>query len=294
MSSRMRVHLFDGTYKLFRAYYGAPPAKNAQGKEVGATRGFLRSLWSFLKTGAVTHGAYAFDTVIESFRNDLYPGYKTGEGIDPLLWAQFPLVERAAHALGLTVWSMLEFEADDGLASGARLAAADDRVEQVLICSPDKDMAQCVDGDRIVMFDRHKNLVMNAAAVVTKFGVKPASIPDWLALVGDTADGFPGVPRWGAKSASTVLALYEHLERIPKDPKLWQVKVRGAESLSASLNDHTKESLLYRKLATLRYDAKISDSVDDLVWRGARRPELEKLCAEVGDLELVSRVDRWA
>lgn len=289
----MRVHLFDGTYELFRAYYGAPPARNAQGQEVGATRAFLRSLWSFLKTGAVTHGAYSFDTVIESFRNDLYPGYKTGEGIDPDLFAQFPLVERAAHALGLTVWSMIEFEADDGLASGARLASADKRVEQVLICSPDKDMAQCVDGGRVVMFDRYKQATMDAAGVEAKFGVKPASIPDWLALVGDTADGFPGVPRWGAKSASTVLAEYEHLERIPAEAGKWSVKVRGADALAASLKEHKKESLLYRKLATLRYDAPVSKKVDDLEWHGARRAELTKLCAEVGDPDLVGRIDRW-
>lgn len=290
----MRVHLFDGTYELFRSFYGAPPAKNAQGREVGATRGFLRSLWSFLKTGAVTHGAYAFDTVIESFRNDLYAGYKTGEGIDPDLFAQFPLVERAAHALGMTVWSMIEFEADDGIASGVRLAAADKRVKQVVICSPDKDMAQCVDGDRVVMFDRHRDVVMNASGVESKFGVKPASIPDWLALVGDTADGYPGVPRWGAKSASTVLAAYERLEKIPVDSAQWTVKVRGADGLAANLAEHKQEALLFRKLATLRYDAPISTMVDELAWLGARKQELQALCQEIGESDLMGRIDRWA
>ncbi len=241
----------------------------------------------------MTHGAYAFDTVIESFRNDLYPGYKTGEGMEPDLFAQFPLAERAAHALGLTVWSMIEFEADDGLSSGARLAASDSRVEQVLICSPDKDMAQCVEGQRIVMFDRYKNVVTDEAGIEAKFGVKPSSIPDWLALVGDTADGFPGVPKWGHKSASTVLAAYEHLEKIPDDNSKWRVKVRGADALAASLRDHRKESLVYRRLATLRYDAPISKKVDDLAWLGARRDDLAALCEEIGERELMARVDRW-
>ena len=289
----MRVHFFDGTYELFRSYFGAPPSKNAAGMEVGATRGFLRSLWSFLKTGEVTHGAYAFDHVIESFRNKLFAGYKTGEGIEPELFAQFPLVERAAHALGLTVWPLVEFEADDGLATGARIAAAHRGVKQVLICSPDKDMAQCVQGDKIVMFDRHKNAVLDEDGVRAKFGVSPSSIPDWLALVGDTADGIPGVPRWGAKSAATVLAEYGSFDKIPDDAKKWSIKVRGADSLAESLKGHRKEAALYRKLATLRYDVPVKEKVEDLAWLGARRAELTALCAEVGEQDLVNRITKW-
>lgn len=289
----MQVHLFDGTYELFRSYFGAPPSKGPNGNEVGATRGFLRSLWSFLKTGQLTHGAYSFDHVIESFRNDLFSGYKTGEGIDPDLFAQFPLAERAAYALGLTIWPLIEFEADDGLATGVRIALADPSVTKVLICSPDKDLAQCVSGKKVVMFDRHKNVEMDEDGVREKFGVSPASIPDWLALVGDTADGIPGVPRWGAKSASTVLAEYGSLEKIPADVKLWKVKPRGADALAACLREHRKDALLYRRLATLRSDVPITETVKDLAWRGARRRELESICAEVGEQDLLTRITKW-
>ena len=244
--------------------------------------------------GEVTHGAFAFDHVIESFRNQLFAGYKTGAGIDPALFAQFPLAERAAHALGMVVWPLEEFEADDGLATGARIARETRGVKQVLICSPDKDMAQCVRGDNVVMFDRHKLVAMNEDGVRAKFGVDPASIPDWLGLVGDTADGIPGVPRWGAKSAAMVLAEYRAIEKIPADAAAWRVKVRGAAALAASLAAHRDDAMLYRKLAVLREDVPLKESVADMEWPGARRDELGALCAEIGEKELMARVNRWA
>ena len=277
----MRVHLVDGTYELFRAFYGAPSAKAPDGSEVGATRGLLRSLASLIKQDGVTHVAVAFDHVVESFRNDLYSGYKTGDGIDPDLWAQFPLAERAAAALGMVVWPMVEFEADDALAAAA--AKFVDQVEQVVIASPDKDLTQCVRGNRVVCADRLRKTTLDEAGVVNKFGVPPASIPDWLALVGDSADGFPGLPRWGAKSASIVLARWRHLEHIPDRPSDWNVSVRGAESLAASLREGRKDAELYRTLATLRTDVSLAESLDDLRWRGPRKEELQLLCTEIGD-----------
>ncbi|HYX36702.1 MAG TPA: 5'-3' exonuclease H3TH domain-containing protein [Oligoflexus sp.] len=290
----MQVHLMDGTYELFRAYYGAPAAKGPDGREVGATRGLLRSLWSFLKTGAVTHAAIAFDHVIESFRNDLFTGYKTGEGMDPELYAQFALAERTAYALGLVVWPMIEFEADDALATGAYLYRDAPGVEKVLICSPDKDMAQCVRGKKVVMYDRHKDLEIDENGVHEKFGVAPSSIVDWLALVGDTADGIPGVPKWGTKSASTLLAVYGSVDNIPDQPAQWSVKVRGADALAISLRHHRQDAKLYRKLATLREDVPLQERLDDLAWRGARRKELEALCQEVGETAWLQRVTIWA
>lgn len=290
----MQIHLIDGTYELFRAYYGAPAAKGPDGREVGATRGLLRSLWSFLKNGPITHAGIAFDHVIESFRNDLFKGYKTGEGIDPDLYAQFELAERAAHALGLVVWPMVEFEADDALATAAHLGLKTRGVSQVLICSPDKDMAQCVRGQKVVMFDRHKDVVLDEEGVKEKFGVAPASIPDWLALVGDTADGIPGVPKWGPKSASTLLAVYGSIENIPDAASQWSVKVRGADALAASLRIHRRDAKLYRQLATLRDDVPIQEKVSDLCWRGARRQELEILCQEIGEQSCFQRVNIWA
>lgn len=276
----VKVHLVDGTYELFRSHFGAPPAR-VNDKEVGATRGFLKSMAMMARQKDVTHVACSFDTVIESFRNDLFDGYKTGEGIDPALWAQFPLAERVAHALGFAVWSMIEFEADDGLAAGAARYSQDPRVEQVVICTPDKDMAQCVIGDQIVLWDRRRGIVLNEEGVKEKFGVQPESIPDYLALVGDTADGIPGIPRWGAKSASAVLAEYVHLEAIPRDAADWSIKVRGAKALAENLAAHEEEVILYRTLATLRHDAPIDESVDDLRWQGPRRDELAALCEEI-------------
>jgi 5'-3' exonuclease len=263
----MQVHLVDGTYELFRHYFALPSHLTADGREVAALRGVASSVVGMLADGA-THVGVATDHVVESFRNDLYDGYKTGEGMDVDLWAQFHPLEDVLTAIGVVVWPMVEFEADDGLASAAALAAADDRVRQVLICTPDKDLAQCVEGDRVVQMDRRRGTIADHDAVVAKFGVPPASIPDWLALVGDTADGFPGLPRWGAKSAATVLAHYGHLEAIPDDPADWEVAVRGAASLAAVLADGRDDALLFRTLATLVRDAPTSASVDDLEWRG--------------------------
>ncbi len=278
----MQVHLVDGTYELFRAFYGAPPATDADGRQIGATRGMLRTLAALLAQPEVSHVACAFDTVIESFRNELFDGYKTGEGIDPELHAQFPLAERAAAALGIEVWSMHDFEADDALCAGAARYAADPRVERVVLCSPDKDLAQCVRGTRVVMLDRRRGTVLDEDGVVAKFGVEPASIPDWLALVGDNADGIPGIPRWGALSAAKVLAHYGHIEAIPEEADAWQVAVRGKAALAKNLNDARADAELYRTLATLRPDAPISD-LDALAWGGVDTDALAALCAEIDD-----------
>jgi 5'-3' exonuclease len=286
----MRIHLLDGTYELFRAFYAAPSARGRDGAEVGAARVLCRSLCGFLAAEGVTHAAVAFDTVIESFRNELFAGYKTGDGIEPDLWAQFPLAERVTRALGLVTWSMIEFEADDALATFARRAGEDPRVERVLVVTPDKDLAQCVRGSRIVGYDRHKKLVLDAEGVRAKFGVPPESIPDYLALVGDTADGIPGVPRWGAKSAGTVLARFGDLTRIPLDPSAWGVAVRGAEALAASLREHLDQALLYRELATLRLDVPLAENVDDLALAGADREVVEALAADLDDASLLERV----
>jgi len=289
----MRIHLVDGTYELYRAHYGAPDAAAPDGADVGATLGLMRSLLSLLREDGVSHVGCAFDHVIESFRNDLFDGYKTGEGVPPELYAQFPLAERAVHALGIVVWSMVEFEADDALATAAARADARADVEQVVICSPDKDLAQCVKGSRVVCLDRSRRKVYDEAAVVEKFGVAPASIPDWLALVGDDADGIPGVPRWGARSAAALLAHYHHLEAIPDDPSEWAVPVRGAAALAATLVESRKESLLYRRLATLRSDVPLAEDTEALRWQGARRDELEGLVREIGGESLLDRIPRW-
>ncbi len=289
----MRVHLVDGTYELFRAYFGAPSAVGPGGVEVGAVRGLLQSLLSLLREEGVSHVAAAFDHVIESFRNDLFPGYKTGEGVPPELMAQFPLAERAMRALGVVVWPMVEFEADDALATAATRWGDAPELEQVVICTPDKDLAQCVRGSRVVCLDRMRRRVLDEPGVVAKFGVSPASLPDWLALVGDSADGIPGVPRWGGKSAAALLARYRHLEAIPDDERLWSVEVRGAASLAKSLREHRQDAQLYRRLATLRTDVPLPEALDDLRWRGARRAELAKLCGEIDDVEFGERVQRW-
>ncbi len=279
----MRIHLIDGTYELFRAFYGAPASAGPGGQEVGASRVLLRSLAGFVASAAVTHVAVAFDTVIESFRNRLFGGYKTGEGIDPALFSQFPLAERATRALGIVTWSMIEFEADDALATFAARAAADPRVEQVLLCTPDKDLTQCVRDGRVVLYDRYKNVTLDEAGVVAKFGVSPRSIPDFLALVGDAADGIPGVPRWGKKAASTLLARFESLERIEDDPDAWGVELRGKQALAQSLRDHREAAALYRELATLCLDVPLDETPDDLAWTGAVKPELRAVCEELGD-----------
>ena len=291
----MKIHLLDGTYELFRNHFGAPPKKAADGREVGATLGLMRSLLMLLTSPDVTHVGVAFDHVIESFRNDLYTGYKTSEGVDPVLLAQFPLAEEAVAALGVVVWPMVEFEADDAIASAVKRFRNNKSVEQIVIGSPDKDLAQLVSGDRIVCWDRRREIVIDEAGVVEKFGVLPGSIPDWLALVGDSADGFPGVPGWGAKSASSVLFHYKHLENIPHDPAQWQVSsisVGRAVSLAQSLVTHYEEALLFRRLAALREDVPIHEKLADLKWKGAD-PKLNKICRDLGEEKILMRVPRW-
>lgn len=283
----MDVHLIDGTYELFRHYYALPSRLDADGNEVGAIVGVLSSVVSMIRGGA-THLGVATDHTVESFRNDLYDGYKTGEGIDPDLWAQFHPLEEALRALGVVVWPMVEQEADDGLAAAAARAAADDAVARVFICTPDKDLAQCVSGDRVVQLDRRRGIVRNERGVEEKFGVGPASIPDYLALVGDAADGFPGVPRWGAKSASTVLARYPHLEDIPRDDAGWEVAVRGASGLGESLRDRWDDALLFRDLATLRTNHPVFGDVSELCWTGPTA-EFPALCERLGAPDLAER-----
>ena len=289
----MKVHLVDGTYELFRTFFGAPPAADAEGRPVGAVRGLLATLIALTREREVTHVAAAFDHVIESWRNELFPGYKTGAGIDPDLLAQFDLAEEATRALGIVVWSMVEFEADDALATGAARFAADPAVEQVVICTPDKDLAQCVEGARVISRDRRRGVDRDQAGVVERFGVPPASIPDYLALVGDTADGIPGIPGWGAKSAAAVLAHYGHIEQIPDAATDWALAVRSRDRLAAALAAQRKDAILYRTLATLRRDVPLAESLADLEWRGARRDAFEALCRRIGAEELVERVPRW-
>jgi len=288
----VKVHLVDGTYELFRSYFGAPKVLH-EGAEVGATRGIMRSLHALLREDGVTHVGIAFDTVIESFRNDLFDGYKTSFGVPDDLMSQFPLAERAAEALGIVTWRMIEFEADDALAAFAARAAADPAVEQVVICSPDKDLRQCVRGSRVVCLDRMRRVVIDEPGVIEKFGILPASIPDWLALVGDDADGYPGLPRWGARSAAAVLAHYGHIEAIPDYALKWQVSVRGADALAESLRTRRAEVALYKTLATLRDDVPLTETLDDLRWQGARRDDLTALCTAIGDEEFPGRVERW-
>ena len=293
MMAAVKVHLLDGTFELFRAHFGAPSMTAPDGREVGATRGLLRSLVAWLRSGEVTHLGCAFDHVIESFRNDLFAGYKTGEGVDAALMAQFPLAEACTRALGLVTWPMTEFEADDAMATAAARACADPAVEQVVLCSPDKDLAQCVRGTRVVCLDRLRKTTLDEAGVVAKFGVAPASIADWLALVGDPQDGIPGVARWGAKSASAVLARYGHLDAIPDDASAWDVTVRGAASLAAELAAHREDARLYKTLATVREDVPITETVADLAWRGADREALGQLCETLGEGNVMNRIPRW-
>lgn len=284
----MQVHLVDGTYELFRHYYAVPSAKAPDGREVGAVRGVLSSLCALLRGGA-THVGVAFDSVVESFRNRLFDGYKTGAGIEPALLSQFPLVEAAVAKLGIVVWPMVEFEADDALATAARQLADDPVVGQVLLCTPDKDLAQCVRGQRVVQFDRRKELVLDEAAVVARYGVPPAAIADLLALVGDDQDGIPGVPKWGSKSAATVLAHYGSLDAIPDQAAAWTCRVRGAETLAAQLAANRTAAALYRTLATLRTDVPIVADRASLRWRGPQ-PELPAFLAALGAERLLARV----
>jgi 5'-3' exonuclease len=275
----MDIHLVDGTYELFRHYYALPSARDADGREVAAVRGVLASVLGMIKGGA-THIAVATDHVIESFRNDLWPGYKTGEGIEPDLLAQFPLLEEVLAAAGIVVWPMVEFEADDALAAAAVAASRDARVERVIICTPDKDLAQCVLGARIVQLNRRARVTLDEAGVTQKFGVPPASIPDYLALVGDAADGYPGLPGWGAKSSAAVLAKFRHLEAIPIDYQEWHVNAVNASALAGTLSRERERALLFRRLATLRTDIVLFDDVDQLRWNGPK-PSFATLAARL-------------
>lgn len=290
----MHVDLIDGTFELYRSFFAVPSATAPDGLEVGATRGVLRTLCRLLRQDDVTHVAFSFDHVIESFRNELYAGYKTGAGIEPALKLQFPLIEDAAEALGLVVWRNVEVEADDAIATMAVRAAADPRVEQVRMRSPDKDLGQVVQGDRVVMVDSIRKKTTNEAGIREKFGVAPASIPDYLGLVGDSADGIPGIPRWGAKSTATVLSRWGHLANIPEDPADWEVKVRGAKTLAANLAAQRADAELYVKLATLDTDVPLPQSVDDLAWQGADREAFTAMAERLGDRRLVDLVPRWA
>jgi 5'-3' exonuclease len=290
----MRIHLVDGTFELFRAYYSAPSKLNAKGQQVGATRGFLRSLWSLLQRPEVTHVGVAFDSVVESFRNDLFAGYKTGEGIEAELKTQFPLVERATQAMGVVSWPMdNEFECDDALASAAHVFQADPGVEQIVICSPDKDFAQCVIKNKVVFWDRIRDVVYDERGVQDKWGIAPSSMPDWLALVGDQADGIPGIPRWGAKSSSNVLSHYQHIENIPENHLDWQPKIRGAKALADNLAKGRDDLRLYKTLATLRKDCPLPEKIDALRWQGANQAALTDFCAEIDYTHFISRFDSW-
>ncbi len=265
----MDLHLIDGTYELFRHFFAVPAAVDLNGREIGAVRGVLRSVLSMIEHGA-THIGVATDHVVESFRNDLYPGYKTSEGVPATLLSQFPILEEALEAMGVVVWPMVYYEADDALASAAAKGALDDRVTQVIICTPDKDLAQCVVDTRVVQLDRRRNISRDEAGVVAKFGVKPQSIPDYLAVVGDSADGFPGILGWGEKAAAQTLSVYSRLEEIPKDWRAWHPSIANARRLSTSLFNSWNDALLFRTLATLRLDVPVFDTVDDLRWKGPR------------------------
>jgi 5'-3' exonuclease len=283
----MDVYLIDGTYELFRHFFAVPAAKDLNGQEIGAVRGVLTSVLSMIERDA-THLGVATDHVVESFRNDLYPGYKTSEGVDAELLSQFPIVEEALEAMGVVVWPMVEFEADDALASAAAKAAQDGNVGKVFICTPDKDLSQCVVGTRVVQLDRRQNIVRDEAGVVEKFGVGPQSIPDYLAVVGDSADGFPGVKGWGAKAAAAVLSHYPHLEDIPKDLREWHPSIRKARALSESLFSAWDDALLFRRLATLRVDAPVFDAVEELRWCEPR-PGFDEYCRRMKAPDLLRR-----
>ena len=278
----MKLYLVDGTYELFRAHYGAPPRHAPDGRPIGAVAGLLQSLAMLLRKEKPDFIACAFDHVIESFRNDLFEGYKTGEGAPEDLLAQFDLAERAAETLGIAVWPMTEFEADDAIASAVARWKSDPRLESILICSVDKDLMNLVEGARVVVWDRRRGITYAEEDVIERFGVPPASIPDYLALVGDSADGIPGVPRWGAKSTATVLSEYGSMEAIPDSYDDWSVKVRGGAGLAHNLADSREAVGLYKTLATLRTDAPIADRLDDIRWEGARREDYQALCDELG------------
>jgi 5'-3' exonuclease len=288
----MKIHLVDGTYELFRAHFGAPPKKAPNGMEVGATLGLVRSMMLLLSDPEVTHVAVAFDHVIESFRNKMYKGYKSSVGVDPIILNQFPLAEKVIKALGLAVWPMVKFEADDAIATAVVRFKKIKFVEQVVICSVDKDLTQMVDGKKVVVWDRRREIVLDEEGVAEKFGVSPESIPDFLALVGDSADGYPGIKGWGEKSTATVLAKYKHLELIPKDPNKLDLGLGRATTLLESLQQNYQHALLFRELSALRTDVPLKETLNHLKWTGAY-PRLKKICHELGDERILERVSRW-
>lgn len=292
----MELHLVDATYELFRAHFAPRPAVlGRDGRVLSGVAGLVEQLLFLLRDEGATHVGCATDRVIASFRNDLYPGYKTEAGMPPELLSQFPIAERAIEALGLTLWSMLEFEADDAIAAAVARFGDFPEVERILVCTPDKDLAQCVQGERIVLWDRRRRIIYDEAGVRAKWGVPPGSIPDWLALVGDAADGYPGLPGWGAKSAATVLTRFGSLESIPANPGAWNLSVRSAASLAVTLRQQMPEALLYRTLARLRFDAPIPQAKpSELEWRGTPRAGWQAFCAEFGLDRLGSRPHRWA
>ncbi len=293
----MKLHLVDATFELFRAFYSRPARHAPGGRPVNAVQGLIDSMLSLLREPDVTHIGAATDHVIESWRNDLYPGYKSSAGVDPDLLAQFADAERGLEALGIPVWRMVEDEADDAIAAAVARFGADDRIEQIVICSVDKDLGQLVDGDRIVLRDRMRRVTYDEAGITAKFGIGPQSIPDYLALVGDSSDGFPGLPGWGAKSAATVLARWKHLEDIPASALDWEVPLRNASRLAATLDQQRADAVLFRRLAVLNHDARIEDvtlSLDDLEWHGVPRTRFTALCDELGFDTVRERVHRWA
>lgn len=288
----MKIHLVDGTYELFRAHFGAPPKKAPNGQEVGATLGLIRSMLLLLSDPEVTHVAVAFDHVIESFRNKMYAGYKSSEGVDPVILNQFPLAEAAIKALGMVTWPMSKFEADDAIATAVAKFKKVKSVDQIIICSVDKDLTQMVDGDRVICWDRRREITLNEKGVTEKFGVPPESIPDFLALVGDSADGYPGIQGWGEKSTATVLAKYKHIEAIPKDPNKIPLSLGRTTTLLENLQNNYKEALLFRELSTLRTDVPIKETLADLKWQGVY-PRFKKVCEELGNQSIPERITRW-
>ena len=290
----MKVHLVDGTYELFRSYFALPPIQAPDGRPVGAVRGIVQSLLYLLREDQVTHVGCAFDHVVKSFRNDMFDGYKTGNGTPEDLLAQFELAERAVESLGILAWPMVEYEADDAIATATAYCTGLSEVEQVVICSPDKDLAQMVQGDSVVCYDRRRETVMGETDVIEKFGVSPGSIPDLLALTGDAADGIPGIPKWGAKTSAQLLAQYGHIEDIPHDAADWEVKVRGAAAAAESLNANASEARLYKDLTTLRTDVPIAASLAALEWKGVDREKYQALCDDLGFGRLASLPHKWS
>ena len=290
----MKVHLVDGTYELFRSYFALPPIQAPDGRPVGAVRGIVQSLLYLLREDQVTHVGCAFDHVVKSFRNDMFDGYKTGNSTPEDLLAQFELAERAVESLGILAWPMVEYEADDAIATATAYCTGLSEVEQVVICSPDKDLAQMVQGDSVVCYDRRRETVMGETGVIEKFGVSPGSIPDLLALTGDAADGIPGIPKWGAKTSAQLLAQYGHIEDIPHDAADWEVKVRGAAAAAESLNANASEARLYKDLTTLRTDVPIAASLAALEWKGVDREKYQALCDDLGFGRLASLPHKWS